>query len=229
MLYQDWDITLIGSKLRITPFTADDAEPYGRLMFGERYERFAALAGKEAFSLTGIEAILAHTANDEHHALRPPDGDTFIGWITLQKDEEGRPDIGISLIPPYQNRGFGLEAIRLFANRLHSVYGLEKVYVRISEGNPQSQKAFAKVGAVLNNLAPNSAFVELAEKLPDGVIDIPNLGYYYIPLPITSPAVPLSGGKTPEQKEREYGDSVPGEVPDYEPTYRDGSLKNECW
>jgi hypothetical protein len=32
-------------------------------MFGERYERFAALAGKEAFSLTGIEAILAHTAN----------------------------------------------------------------------------------------------------------------------------------------------------------------------
>ena len=190
MLYQDWDITLCGSKVRITPFTAEDAEPYGRLMFGEHYERFAVLAEKEAFSITGLESILNHTAKDEHHALRPPDSNAFIGWITLQKNDEGKPDIGISIIPAYQNRGLGPEAIRMFANRLFNVYGLEKVYVRISEGNLQSQRAFAKVGAVLDRTIPNPAFVALTEKLPNDAPEkrnIPKLNYYHIPLQIGFP------------------------------------------
>lgn len=38
-----------------------------------------------------------------------------------------------------------------------------------------------------------------------------------------------TAGKTAEQKEREYGDSIPEETEDYEPTYRNGTLKNECW
>ena len=35
------------------------------------------------------------------------------------------------------------------------------------------------------------------------------------------------------KKEREYDDEIPGEDEDgdeaYEPTYRDGSARNECW
>ena len=35
-----------------------------------------------------------------------------------------------------------------------------------------------------------------------------------------------------EQKARDYADAIPDDAEqsdDYEPTYRDGSLKNECW
>ena len=35
-----------------------------------------------------------------------------------------------------------------------------------------------------------------------------------------------------DQKAQDYADAIPdetGEGEDYEPTYRDGSLKNECW
>ena len=41
--------------------------------------------------------------------------------------------------------------------------------------------------------------------------------------------------KTPDKREelaRDYADAIPDDSNqdnDYEPTYRDGSLKNECW
>lgn len=36
--------------------------------------------------------------------------------------------------------------------------------------------------------------------------------------------------KDPLQQERDWADRDPdADQPEYEPTYRDGSLKNECW
>lgn len=187
MLYQDWDLLLTSPTVRITPFDAADAESYGRIICGDMYERFAELARKESFSLTGIEAILNHTESDEHHALRLPDSDAFIGWITLQKDEEGKPDIGISVAPAFQNRGIGPEAVKLFANHLYETYGLERIYVRISALNQQSQRAFAKVGAVLDKTAPDSRLKAIADRLPDDdpeKANVPDMRCYHIDLPI---------------------------------------------
>ena len=45
----------------------------------------------------------------------------------------------------------------------------------------------------------------------------------------------MSPKETPDQREelaRDYADAIPDDSDqnnDYEPTYRDGSLKNECW
>lgn len=46
------------------------------------------------------------------------------------------------------------------------------------------------------------------------------------------PSVNGLGVMTPEEKAIDYSDSIPDDeddTPDYEPTYRDGSPKNECW
>ena len=185
MLYQDWDILLTGKTIRITPLEKRDDEVYGRLMFGEHYDRFVEVLKNG--SVTGIEKTLEHRASDETHAIRQTGDDQFIGWITLQRDNDGRPDIGISLTPEYQNKGIGPEAVCLFANRLYSEYGLQTIYVRISEENIQSQKAFAKLGAVLDKEEPNYIFTSLARELPEDHPDrqnIPNLRFYHIPLPI---------------------------------------------
>lgn len=40
MQYQDWDIVLKGTRIRITPMQIDDEEEYGHLMFGKSYARF---------------------------------------------------------------------------------------------------------------------------------------------------------------------------------------------
>lgn len=90
MLYQDWDILLTGKRIRITPMEKRDDEAYGRLMFGEHYDRFVEVL-KDG-SVTGIEKTLEHRASDETHAIRQTGDDQFIGWITLQRDNDGRPD-----------------------------------------------------------------------------------------------------------------------------------------
>ena len=187
MLYQEWDILLSSPIIRITPFDAADDEAFGRIICGEMYERFLELARKNHFSLTGIEAILNHTESDEHHALRLPDNDAFIGWIGLLRDEEGRPDIEISIAPAFQNRGIGPEAVKLFANHLHEMYGLERIYAHIPVLNQQCQRAFAKVGAVLDKTVPDFLFKALADKLPAGdpeKANIPDVYCYHIDLPI---------------------------------------------
>ena len=126
MLYEDWDILLTGTRVRITPIEKRDKEAYGRLMFGKFYDHFAEVLNDGA--ITEIEETLEHRADDETHAVRLIGDDQFIGWITLQKDAEGRPDIGISLKPEFQNKGIGPEAVRLFINRLYAVYGIQTVY-----------------------------------------------------------------------------------------------------
>ena len=184
MLFKDWDLVLLGEHIRITPMQSDDEEPYARLMFGDMYERYEQICGE--IPPSGIKKILSHEAEDETHALRLLSDERFIGWITLQKDHEGRPDIGISIIPECQNRGLGPEAIVLFANHLYDDWGIEKVYAHISEYNQQSQKAFIKVGAVFDKAEPNYQMKEIAERLPDGElkkVSVSNILYYHIDLP----------------------------------------------
>ena len=187
LLYQDWDIHIVGKKARITPMTKQDDEAYGRIMYGSKYDSFFEVFKNTSF--TGIDDILNHKSSEETHALRPLNNEKFIGWIALQKDNEGRMDIGISIADECQNQGIGPEAVMLFCNRLYEVYNVQRVYVHISEDNIQSQRAFAKVGAVFDQSLPNYYFVRLAESFPEGSperLNIPNLFYYHIDLPITT-------------------------------------------
>lgn len=183
MLYKDFDIILTGTRIRITTFLSTDTEPYARLMFGEMYDRFYQLLGKPPD--TGLERVLARESEDEAHAIRPIDGDDFIGWITLQGDEQGRPDIGIHLYPDYQNQGIGYEAVALLSNRLCEVYGLKQVFIRTTEGNLQAQRAFEKMGAILDGTKPDYRVQRIVEKLPSSEwTQVHDILYYHIDLPL---------------------------------------------
>ena len=183
MIYQDWDLELEGEHIRIAPLTEADREPYGRLVLGELYSVIRELGQEPA---TGMNEALNRTAKEEIHAIRPLTGEAFIGWIALQRNEEGLPDIGISLVPEEQNRGFGPEAVQLYGNYLFREYGLQRLSVRISAGNKQSQNAFGKVGAVFEKEIIDPRYASLhaeGPELPD-YGDMMKLRYYHIPLPI---------------------------------------------
>ena len=147
MLYNDYDITLIGSHIRITPMTPDDAEPYARLIFGGSYDFYITKFGKPPE--TDLLRVLEHKANQELHAIRPIDSDRFLGWICLQHDED-RPDIGIHLIPEAQNKGYGPEAIMLYAAYVHSFYSLSRLYIHTTEKNKHCQRMIDKIGGVFD-------------------------------------------------------------------------------
>ena len=192
MLYKDFDLTIESPRIRITPLTPSDTESYARLLYGDLYDTYIKLMGKapevdlNEDSCADVDLNTnAHTPQDEIHALRLHDDDAFIGWITLQQDDKGRPDIGVSLIPSQQNKGFGPDAVRLFVNRLHEDYGLEKVYLRIKEGNLQSQRAAEKLGAVKFDSVPDPTIMALLEELPNQNWHEPGKVYcYYLELPV---------------------------------------------
>ena len=163
-----------------------DEEQYGKLLLGKLYEKMKELNEQPS---TGFENILNHTEKQETHAIRLLEDDAFIGWIALQTNDEGQMDIGISLIPEEQNKGYGPEAVMLFANRLHKDYGLNEIHVRIEENNLQSQNAFAKIDAVLDKKAQDKTIVTLRDKLlelkgKEPEEPVPQIFYYHIPLPI---------------------------------------------
>lgn len=177
MLYKDFDLALASDRIRITPLLPSDTEPYARLMYGVLYDTYVRVIGK----VPSLEL----KSEDEIHALRLPDNDTFIGWIALQKDEEDRPDIGVHLVPERQNQGLGPEAVRLFVNHLHKTYGLEKVFLRIKETNLQSRKAAVKLGAVKYGTVPDPTIMALREELPNQDWHEPeNVFCYYLDLPV---------------------------------------------
>ena len=184
MLFKDWDVELIGERVRITPMRMEDEPAYGKMLLGPVYEQAVSVLGDAD---TGIEKIIDHTEQDETHALRLVGDDALIGWITLQKDMEGRPDIGISLVKEHQNHGIGPEAVTLLVNHLHSVYGLDRIYVRISALNPQCQKAFLKVGAVLDKVEPDYRLKKILDAFPEDARPDdppPDMLFFHINLPI---------------------------------------------
>lgn len=184
MLYNDFDITLTGSRFRITPMTAADAEPYTRLVFGGYYDAFTEYIDPTTSS--GIKSILDHSSKEEVHAIRPLDSDTFIGWITLQHDGE-KPDIGISLVPEEQNKGLGPEAIKLLANWIYSAYGLKQIYIRTHDANIQAQMAFLKLGVVLDKTDDDPDMSRMMKEIVANggkERDIPAVLHYHLNLPI---------------------------------------------
>ncbi len=186
MMYQDWDLNLNGDRVRITPLSEKDEEAYGRLMLG--YDFYDAFEQRNGFRFnTGLHKTLSHQADDEEHAIRLANDDRFIGWITLQKNHDGQPDIGISLIPECRNHGYGPEAVKLFANYLYQTYGLEQVSVRIEKTNTQSQRAFVKLGAVFEREAVLDLLADLKKEPAFASIQFnePIVYYYHIPLPVT--------------------------------------------
>ena len=184
MLFKDWDIVLTGQHIRITPITERDEVPYSRLFHGGFYDRFEKAFGKPPES--PLKTILDHTAKDETHAIRPVGSESFIGWITLQRNDEEQPDVGISLIPEYRDKGYGPEAVMLFVNHLYVEYGLKEISVRILETNQQSRRAFAKVGAVFYKAHSDMRFEKLKRSCRGQADDmkVPVIRCYHIPLPV---------------------------------------------
>ncbi len=195
MLYKDWDIELTGRRIRITPMRITDEVPYSHLLLGDLYDIMIETQGKVT---TGIEDILNHTEDAETHAIRTADNDSFIGWICLQKDGEGRPDIGISLIEDYRNQGIGPEAISLYSYYLYSVYKIDRVYARISELNTQSIRAFTKLGAILDKKETDYRMKKIVDELPEEMRDnkyIHDILYFHIDLPIRKTTIDESQGR----------------------------------
>jgi RimJ/RimL family protein N-acetyltransferase len=180
MLYKDFDLIIKGPRITIEPLQESDNDAYCHLLFGELYEIYKRNFPDERIN-AALRGAIDGTSNDETHAIRI-DG-RFIGWYTLQKDSEGRPDLGISLIPEERCKGFAKEATKLFTDQLYRKYGLQRVYARAYSSNTHSQHVLVKMGAVLDSVGPDERIVELRQEIEkEG--EAPLVHYYHLDLPL---------------------------------------------
>ena len=98
--------------------------------------------------------MLNYTEKNETHAIRLKDGPEMIGWINLQRGTEEEPGVGIKLFREYRNHGYGSEAVKLLLNEVHRKYRITRARVCINRSNHQSQRCFAKLGAVCTGGVP---------------------------------------------------------------------------
>ena len=179
--YQDWEITLEGESVCLTPFTEADCEAYYCL------EMKHSTCDHET-AVRHCHDILNRSDEDEYHVIRLKGHEEMIGWIALQRDPENEPDIGIGLLKEYRNHGYGPEAVKILLNHLHREYQIKDAYAWIKKKNLQSQKAFAKIGAVFMEQSPDEEGLNILRNgsykdRPEKVDEI-TLYHYRIPLPV---------------------------------------------
>lgn len=95
----------------------------------------ASLSQTAPFLYSGEPGNSSLDKTDETHAIRLIHDERFIGWITFFENNDGEPELGMSLIEECRNKGYGPEAAMLFVNYLHHAYGLRQVSVRIEDKN----------------------------------------------------------------------------------------------
>ena len=203
MLYQDWDLELTGESTRITPMHPADDEAYGRLLLGDTlYETF--IRETNGKSCAWLDRILDHKT-DETHAIRLIHDERFIGWITFFENNDGEPELGMSLIEECRNKGYGPEAAMLFVNYLHHAYGLRQVSVRIEDKNLQSQVAFSKLGAKFDKKLPDKCFKTSENPAEIDSDSIPMVYCFHIPLPVKAirPSAKAAINEAQKQKAQE--------------------------
>lgn len=147
MLYEDWDVLLEGDSIRLTPFSQEDSD---RFFLLQQETKASDLNETEML----FKSILNYTEKNETHAIRLKDGPEMIGWINLQRGTEEEPGVGIKLFREYRNHGYGSEAVKLLLNEVHRKYRITRARVCINRSNHQSQRCFAKLGAVCTEGVP---------------------------------------------------------------------------
>ena len=73
------------------------------------------------------------------------DDDAFVGYCSIEPGNT--PEIGICLLPDYQGKGIGVNAIRLLWKKISMERELHYFVARVEECNVNSVKMFEKLGA----------------------------------------------------------------------------------
>lgn len=156
--------TLTGDLVTLRPFARDDAVAMARIM-----------SDPELIRLTGS----ASTSAEANSSSSEPDEQTF-EWYGSRAAQDDRLDLGVvdnasgelvgevvlngwdpdlnacnfrTLIGPGgRGRGLGTEATRLIVGYGFEVLGLHRISLDVFRGNPRAQRAYQKVGFVVEGV-----------------------------------------------------------------------------
>lgn len=139
-------------RLLLRRFRADDAPALAAYRSDEdvaRYQSWQApfpLAAAEAFTATMAELDPRAEGWFQYAVTSRADG-VLVGDVGVNRTDEGRQaEIGFTIAPASQGRGYGVEAVRRVVRHLLVEEGLHRVHAAVDARNERSARLLSKAG-----------------------------------------------------------------------------------
>lgn len=140
---------LVTARLIVSPLTPGDAVPlfaYRSDASVRRYQPFAPRSVEDArrFIAMGLTA----TSTWRQFGIRLKEPAELVGDIGFKLDSEWgmQAEIGVTLSPAWQHRGFATEAVRALLAHLFETVALHRVFASIDPRNEPSIRLFERLG-----------------------------------------------------------------------------------
>jgi RimJ/RimL family protein N-acetyltransferase len=142
-------LTIVTPRLVLSPLTLDDAVPlfeYRSDPGVRRYQPFAPRSVEDAREF--ITAGLSDTSPWRQFGIRLKESAELVGDIGFKLDPEWglQAEIGVTLSPAYQHRGFATEAVEALLGYLFDTLSLHRVFASVDPGNRPSIRLFKGLG-----------------------------------------------------------------------------------
>jgi RimJ/RimL family protein N-acetyltransferase len=149
-------------RLRLKGLTVSDAEA----LF--RYRSLPEVTQFQSWAPTSIEEAIQFIEEDTCHVMDQPDSwfqlgiflnenQTMIGDLGIHFLAEGSTvEIGVTVAPAYQGRGFAAEAVLRVVEFLFDTLHKNKVVASVDPGNIKSMKLMKRVGFRLEGIYKNT-------------------------------------------------------------------------
>ncbi|MEU7871600.1 GNAT family protein [Dactylosporangium sp. NPDC049140] len=143
---------LLTERLSLRPFRVADApvlSAYRSDPEVARYQGWDAPFPMEAALrvVAGLEGRDPRAEGWFQYALELTDGGALIGDVGVNRHDEGRQaEIGFTLAPAYQGRGYAAEAVGRVVGHLLAEEGLHRVHASVDARNERSARLLERLG-----------------------------------------------------------------------------------
>ena len=89
-------------------------------------------------------SLALNTDSETHFSIFSTENGRYIGDLLIKESTNDFPEIGINILPEYQNQKWGYNAVKTFVEYLKNEIGANKFIVRIYSDNEASKALFRK-------------------------------------------------------------------------------------
>ena len=145
-------VVILTKDLVIREFNENDAEDYYKLSTDIELNKFWGYDYRDDYKgvppldyfINGVKELIAR---HEEYPLCITLNGKIIGEVTMHNfDQKNRAEVGVRILPEYQNKGYGSQAIKCLTDYLIDIVGVSAVKAKCFLENTPSKKMFEKLG-----------------------------------------------------------------------------------
>lgn len=136
-----------GEKLELRTIEKEDLETLQKLGNHPELRKYSP-DGKPVNKIKQEEYFEEYISSDSNVFLMIEHEEKPVGWVNLKhiKEDSGKAEFGIRILPEHQGKGLGTEATQLILRYGFETLNLHRIYARTFEFNSASKALMEKLG-----------------------------------------------------------------------------------